>query len=972
MRRYISRIRDLSREFGNHHYKQMMMIRRHLPDLIRRLEETKNRENVHVLHPAYDFEPEIRTVARCGSTTAEKLDLTGTFFALQLLYINRQAIDLLQMGSRKAADDRSTVYRKFMINAGNNFRHLTRCYLEILFDLFAGEASYPGFVILGVGTKSDQDDIDIGIIDAGEGDRKSLNRLIARVSQEFFKYATSFHFHLSEHIGTQYYSASIAEYKRELENKIGDYVIVSEMLNAAVIAGERALYNQFRKEITARYFYRPGEDNRYHEGYLRGIIGEIQSLLAKPISRKMIHLKEDGLRIIKNTIAAQKTIYCVDEVNAWQILDRLKYSNPQRLNEYYLLERSLTFFEIFRYLYQLFSAQQEELPIERTALRNIRRVSRALGYSDIGITDATTNLLVHYYEHVQNARRVTPVLINDIKEHLNTISKFRCFLTTEHPGNMTLEFIKQFRFFVGTSFWDDVLDNLRQDSILAKFTDDYRALTRTQRDRVVRMYFQWFKYDLNSFIKMLVILGNNRQSSGIFNELNDYLLERIASIPDIIRGIVYIFNRFPTLINGYLALNREDQLDVIAGLFRNKKYESEILTLIAGFNHLINLHRSSSSFFKRFFMRVLNRYPEAISLLNDDRSLTEYADGIYSDIESMPTFDEKREKLGDYYDLEMLRVGIKTLNGASPGVSNREFTQFSDNYVRTLFDLCRREVDAETRGRIVTEDLFTIFAAGGHGREQGYDDDFDVIAILNSDNPQIHKYCSQIVIKMNREITKRGTIPHHRFADHFGSYVITFGQLVDFLQRPNHDIFVEQSLLLGARMIVGSNHIEREFHNSIIRTLIFRRGGEYINVMAEEMHKRHEHYQGPDSTAGINIKETAGGLRDIEMLMLIFKARFRVKAPVNLKVFRLVRKMGFEMKSDLKKLSRAFGFLKQLRDVYRLTNGASDLIIPHALDNPARIMGYESRQELFDSFLETTAAVTRIIDRLLLILRAAP
>ncbi|OGC38753.1 hypothetical protein A2Y85_05740 [candidate division WOR-3 bacterium RBG_13_43_14] len=965
MKRYIARIKEITREFGNHYNKHLMMIERNLPDLIKRLEETKNRENIHILHPAYDFEQEIRTVARSGITTEEKLNLTGTFFALQLLYINRQAIDLLQMDSRKVSDDRSTVYRKFMINAGNNFRLPTRCYLEILFNIFSRDESYPHYVILGVGTKSDQDDIDIGIIDDGDGDRKAFNQLIARVSQEFFKYATSFHFHLSEHIGTQYYSASIPEYKKELENKIGDYVIISEMLSAAVITGEQQLYNQFRKEITARYFYRPGEDNRYHEGYLRGIIGEIQSLLAKPMNQTSIHLKEDGLRIIKNTIAAQKTIYCIDEVNAWQILDRLKYSNPQRLKEYYQLERSLTFFEIFRYLYQLFSAQQEEIQLEHTALRNVRRVSKVLGYTDIGITSAETNLLVHYYEHVQNARQTTPVLINDIKEHLNTISKFRSFMMPEDPGNMTLEFIEQFRFFVGTSFWDDVLDNLRQDAVLIKFINDFKSLAARQRDRVIKLYFQWFKYDLYSFVKLLGILGNNRQSIEIFEELNDYLLERITSIPDIVRSIAHLFNRFPTLINSYLALNNDDNLHLFSHLIENKRYESEISDLIGDLDHLINLHRSSSSFFKHFFLRVLNKYPESITLLKNDDGLDKYADGLYSDIESMPSFDEKKEKLGDYYDLEMLRVGIKTLNGASPGVSNVEFTNFSDNYIRTLFDLCRREVDTQTQGRIITEDLFAVFAAGGHGREQGYDDDFDMIAILNSDNPQILKYCNHIVIKMNREIAKRGTIPHHRFADHFGSYVINFNRLVDFLKQPHPDHFIEQSLLLGARMVVGSHHIEKEFNDHIIRALIFRKNTEYISAMIEEMRKRHEHYKNPEPAAGISIKETAGGLRDIEMLMLIFKARFRVKTPVNLKVFRSVRKVENELKADLKKLTRAFDFLKQLRDVYRLTNGASDLIIPETLDNTTRIMGYESKQELFETFIETTAAVTKIINRFL-------
>ncbi|NIX54596.1 MAG: hypothetical protein GWN14_01305, partial [candidate division Zixibacteria bacterium] len=79
------------------------------------------------------------------------------------------------------------------------------------------------------------------------------------------KSAITFHFHLSEHIGGQYYSASIDEYKKALKHQIGDYVIINEMLSGAVITGDDTLFRDYRREIIERYFYHPGSDNKYHE-----------------------------------------------------------------------------------------------------------------------------------------------------------------------------------------------------------------------------------------------------------------------------------------------------------------------------------------------------------------------------------------------------------------------------------------------------------------------------------------------------------------------------------------------------------------------------------------------------------------------------------------------------------------------------------------------------------------------------------
>ena len=343
MKDYLTQLKEQNAEFGNHYQKYLQTIQRNLDSLIQRLEERKKRDAVHILHPTYDFGPQLAIVADAGKTRQEKLAFINTFFSLQFLLMNRQAIDHLRMDVMASSREKYAVYKRFMIDAGNNFRALTAHYIDELLDLFIDKKTCPEFVILGVGTKADQDDIDVGIIDNGKKDRQEFNRAISQISQEMLKSAITFHFHLSEHIGGQYYSASIKEYERALKHQIGDYVIINEMLSGAVITGDRSLFKEYQDEIIDKYFFHPKQDNKYHEAYLRGILGDINSLLAKPLRPNHINFKDDGLRIIKNIISAQKTVFHTGRVNAWQILDDLRRKDRKRKQEYYDLERSLTF-----------------------------------------------------------------------------------------------------------------------------------------------------------------------------------------------------------------------------------------------------------------------------------------------------------------------------------------------------------------------------------------------------------------------------------------------------------------------------------------------------------------------------------------------------------------------------------------------------------------------------------------------------
>ena len=961
MKDFLTQLKEQTAEFGNHYHKFLQTIQGNLDALIQRLEEEKKRDAVHILHATYDFGTQLKIVAGVGKDRQEKLSFVNTFFSLQFLLMNRQAIDHLRMGVMAPSADRYSVYKEFMIDAGNNFRMLTSYYIDQLLDLFVDKKSCPDFVILGVGTKADQDDIDVGIIDEETKDRQAFNQAISQINQEMLRSAISFHFHLSEHIGVQHYSASIEEYKKALRHQIGDYVIINEMLSGAVITGDKKLFKEYQKEIIERYFYDPGRDNKYHEAYLRGILGEISSLLARPISTNHINFKEDGLRIIKNIISAYKTVYHIDKVNAWQIIEDLQENDPERVREYKALEKSLTFFEVFRYLYQLLVTQDEEVELDDAAFKNIRAVARTMGYTDLGKCHAEEHVLVHYYEHIENVRNIVPRLLDSIKCHLESTSIFVSILKADYPGNIAQDFLTKFKFFRGTSFWDDILDDFEDETLLNRFISDLNSFPAAKRKKLIKGYIEWVKYDLYSSIKFLTTLGRTKIGFPLYNDLNENLVGILDNIPDAARKIAYVYNRFPELINGYLALNSDENLEFYLKILETRIYEKEIAVIIENLKALINIHYMSSLYFKRYLMRVLGRYPEIIQILKHPAPLKEFGDGLYSDVQSMPTSREKKEKLGDYYDFEMVRAGLGTLSKASADMINAEFIEFSDRYILTLFDICRQEVDTQNETRIITDDLLAIFAAGGHAREQAYDDDYDMIVLLNSDKPEMLTYCNKIISKVNSEIIKRGTIPHHRFADYFGRYVIRLTELEHLLSEKRPDIFIEKSQILGARLIVGSHRFENEFFERIIRPYIFNQKEEYIKQMVGEINARHRSIGNQETTVTDNVKESPGGLRDLEMILLILKAQCNLIEPVNSRLFAVIARNQRGLQKELLRLADAFIFLNNLRNSHRLTVGATDVIIPDMLGAAARIMEYRDWQRLYDEFKKTCRDVTRTI-----------
>ncbi|MBU1676156.1 hypothetical protein KKA85_10295 [bacterium] len=689
-------------ELGNHHRKYTHFISLHKDLLNERLEESGAIDEVHFWSAAPDIALEMDLVCEMGRDESEQLNFLGCYFAFQLLNLNIRAVDVLRLGLSSDAD-RFGVYRDFMLQMGRDLRRLIGAYMSKLLGLFLEEDQQPGFVICGVGTRADQDDLDLGIIDDGSDRRDAFNHAIGKLQREMLRRAIPLHLHLSEHVGEQSFSASIPEYMNLLHSEIQDFIIITEMLGARLIIGSKDLFREFTSRVTDRYYYDPAGDNRYHEGYLRGMMGEIRALLLRRLPSDSVHPKRDALRIIKGVIAAQKTVLGIKEVNAWRILEELMARDPDNLQTYTDLEDALSFIEVFRFLYQLLEVQEEEILLKEAGSRaQLESVADLMGYQDTGVVRGYDHLLIHYHEHVQSVRAAANTLLNGLLHHLEGISVFSGFLRGRNTGqaswdkkkNIATEFVMALRFFRGTRFWDDVMSPIEENrELLREFIDDFMALPDQDRQLLVQRYAKWGEVTSLVVLRLLVLLHgqrNNVNAGILFRELSHAFVSRMSQVPDVIPRMTAVFDNYPKLMNDFLAGLREEDREWFTQIFEDKVWDEEVEALRKNLLYFCQLHCSSSHYFKRFLQRTVDRYAEYVSHLHEPGRLKIIAKGMFARIETFPTFERKKEELGSYYDLEFLRVGLECREGAASEQTNAEFTEFVDNYLESLLTSANR------------------------------------------------------------------------------------------------------------------------------------------------------------------------------------------------------------------------------------------------------------------------------------------
>ncbi len=948
-----SRIEAQASELGNYHRKYLFFVSKTKNKLLQRLETEGVYDQVHLRTPAADLATEMDVIRSVSTDEKENLNFLGCYFAIQLLHMKLRTLSVMTM-ELTAGKPRIDAYRSFLLSVGDRFEQLTSIYMEKLLDIFIAPELRPEFVVFNCGTKADQDDIDIGVVDDGSDQRKDLNRAIARLIREMIRRASPLHLYLSEHVGSMSYTASIDEYEELLETGIHDFIIINEMIGATPSFGSPSLFGEFQQRVTRRYYFDPDGDNRFHEGFLRGILGEIRSLVIGGVKHDRINPKNDGVRLLKGCISVGKTIFQVDSANPWKILEALKMQDPDRKDTYNQIDEALSYLETVRHLYQLYAAQEEEICFDVAGTReNLQRVGKAMGYRDMGFITASDHLLIHYAEYIDRAKEAAEVFLKDVTRQLKAMSSFTPMLSRSRlsvapengkGGNLAIELIEAMEFFKGTRFWDDALGALdaKDGVVLGHWRNALQNLDPEERAETIRRYIDWGIYSPFTLTSFLLILAKDKRKADnaeIFEAINGAFLAKLAQSADPAGSMARIFSHYPELVNRYLMALREGEIELFEALLDEAVWDEELNEVRQQLQHLCDLHHRYSRYFRRFFRRVVTKYPQYVPVLHDPAKLRQIAQGNMGNLDSLDTLKARMENMGEYFDLEFFRLGQQTLQGYPLPAIDREFIDFSDTYLTNLFDVCKEEVNEVVGLSVRTRDLLGLFTTGGHARHQAFDDDYDLIVLLDSDDAEILDYSVQVLTRVNREITKRGIMPHFRFADYFGSFVTRFSQLHGFLTEPREDRFIDQCQLLEARMVVGSQHLQKEFERRIVEPYIFERVEQYIHDMVRELRSRHE-----DTTTGsdeqLNFKECTGGLRDIEMLLLIYKARYRLLTPIGKELFYTLERMLPDYAREFQVLRRALDFTKQARYLYRLSASADDSFVVESLDTTATAMEF--------------------------------
>jgi hypothetical protein len=952
---HLESLLERAEELGSWRRRYVYNIQKGLPGLVSRLEQHGKLEEVRLWTASPSVATEIETILGLGRTREERLSDLGCYFALQILQQNLGSLAVLRFQVRTSGD-RHPVYHRFLRRSGDAFETLVAAYAGRVLQIFLGDDERPEFVLCAVGTKYHQDDVDIGVIDDGDPSRINLHRAVGRLSNEMLRRASEAHLYISEHVGKDLYCASIPEYHELLDREIQDFIVIGEMLAARPLIGSRRLFEDFRRQITSRYIFQKESESRFHEGYLRGILGEIRSLRLGSVSSKGVHLKNDGLRLIQSLVFAMRTVAGVTEPDLLKSIDILREVRPEYrgiLNE---LERTLVFLETFRLLYQLLVGEQEDVPLLGPEdFASLRPIAEAMGYADTGPVSAEHTVLVRWLEHVERVREISDRIVPVIAAHFSRISTVLRRLAPrsdpEEPAppkaNLALDLAEVFAFQRGTRYWDDLLEALEADDclFLRALVEDLGRLSSEERAGVIEEIARWSRGSFVSGIRLLLILkrhGRKVGDPGLFDEIASVMTGMMDGSPDEQRRLATVFRRYPQLVSPFVLALRPEHVqrfeDIMEGemIVEGMAPWRDRLVILAGHS------RRSSRYFKRYLERVTERLPMVAAHLEEPAELHMLAKGLMADAELTEDRTERDRLLGEFYDIEFLRGGLSTLAGTPHAEIGDSFTRFTDQFVEAAFDLAKQEIEHEEGEHRDLHDLLAVYATGGHARGQAYDDDYDLLAILASDDPGDLVYANWLVSRLNRKLVRRGLIPHHRCVDWIGRFIVTFEDLREHLDSDEPDIFIDQCQLLGARRVVGSRVFEERLLRRVREPLIFRRSRAFLEAVRKEVDSRRKERTHGDPRA-LNIKEDPGGLREIEMTALASKAVLGLRETSAAETLNRARVPWLAAHKAVDALCGIMAFLNHVRAGYRLTVAASDIIELDQLDETARIVGEGKR-----------------------------
>jgi hypothetical protein len=558
--------------------------------------------------------------------------------------------------------------------------------------------------------------------------------------------------------------------------------------------------------------------------------------------------------------------------------------------------------------------------------------------------------------------------------HLTEISRFARWTRGPSPDDLAFELAgalaQAARAFRGVRFYDDLLEAFAAPggARLDAFLRSYRRRPTEERHELARLYAEWGHDAPYTLLSLLTLLSRHRGTDDGMDpvdEIAEAFFRRLADSPEAVRALSRVFRSYPELTNRLLFALRPARLEQLESVIDVPIGNPEVSAARDAFRDLIRVHRESSRYIKRVLGRVTERHPATVQAMSDDARLKTLALGRLAASERHPSPEKQKGLLGDFYDIEFLRVAMGTLRGEPVERTRAGFADLTATYLGRLFDFCFREVERETDGWTTERDRIGIFLSGGNARRRPYDEDYDLLALLDSEDPAARTFAERVVVLMNAHIAQRGVITQYHLAEHLGRFVTTLDELVDLLSGSEDELFVDCCQLLGSRMIVGSRRVRERFLSRALGPHVFARAGAFADRVAREIADRRTSLL-PSDPGTLHLKESPGGLREIDLVLAVAKARYSVWDTEEAEPFAELARRDPARAEPYLGLAAADRFLVAVRSAHRVAVAATDEVEERQLAAPARILGYPPGEEarLFADIEQRLSQAAALVDRL--------
>jgi [protein-PII] uridylyltransferase len=204
--------------------------------------------------------------------------------------------------------------------------------------------------------------------------------------------------------------------------------------------------------------------------------------------------------------------------------------------------------------------------------------------------------------------------------------------------------------------------------------------------------------------------------------------------------------------------------------------------------------------------------------------------------------------------LESLK--LKHAEGASGGESVRAHAEFIDEIIRALTRLIAS--DASAAG--VAPAPLVVAALGGYGREELHpSSDIDLMVVYEGEcTPYVHKVTQELLYTLWDLSLQIGH---------------SLRSLDDCVAIARTD-FPSLTSMQAARLVTGSRRLFNRFRH-VLRESLFRRDfGEFLATTLAERDQRYRKFGASPYIGEPNVKESAGGLRDMHTAMWLSSAKF--------------------------------------------------------------------------------------------------